>query len=88
MRKWVHAKKQPSKLKDPMTQHVNLMQTSQDRCEGGMGRAGYKKEMLEERLRERSVCVCVTELCVEVCVNMLQCERVVCDKVVCAKGCV
>ena len=46
------------KLKDHITPHVNFFQYAQRRCEHGMGEAGKRKEMLEDRSYERSVCVC------------------------------
>ena len=56
-------------------------------CEHVMGKAGKKKDMVEDRWCERDVCVCVTEMCVEVCV----CQSFVrerCDKVACERLCV
>ena len=42
-----------------------LLPKAQSSEEDGMGKAGKVKEMVEDRLCERGVCVCVTKLCVK-----------------------
>ena len=54
-----------------ITPHVNFFQYAPNKCENEMGKAGKRKDMVEDRLCERAVC------------DNVACKRVVCDVVVC-----
>ena len=54
-----------------ITPHVNFFQYAPNNCENEMGKAGKRKDMVEDRLCERAVC------------DNVACKRVVCDVVVC-----
>ena len=50
--------------------------TAQSKCEDGMGEAGKRLEMVEDRLCERTVSdrvVCTKVLCVSLCVSLCVC---------------
>ena len=87
-------------LKDRRTPHVNFFQW-QKKGEDGMGKAGKRKEMVEDRSSERVLCekvVCEQVVCEKVCVSCVEMvedrscerntyERVVCERVVCELLC-
>ena len=79
------------KIIGPDNPTCQLLPKAQSSEEDGMGKAGKVKEMVEDRLCERGVCVwqsyvsksCMWQSCV---CDKAVCQRVVCDKVVCDKA--